>query len=285
MKEALSAALPESAVAPPSADTSIFCEFSDFDEFDDPARDMVAADDAEIEALAGYDAVLGHFSLPTLLRLTTAPNIATIVREPRARLLSAFMFVHLSRMIEMWGRYGQEAFSLPARSATAFFTVPRLARLTDNQICRLILHGDPRMRDGKFIASHDADGLAEAALTQLDRFGYVGVLEYDDVWTDMTRFFGVPLDPVRANVSGEGEMPEFPLPRAPFDAESVLAVMEPRVAADRIVYETLLERKCGARRAGQISEAAFAAQLIHFGDCMGTTATKPAEMRQVPDRD
>jgi hypothetical protein len=273
--ESLQASLPDGTVAPARFDTFIFCRFSAFDQLDEQSRSLVAVEAAEIAALARYRVVGGHFPLPVLRRLAPASKIATVLREPRARVLSAYMFLRLTRMMEIWEPYAREVLEGPAQSLEAFLSDPRIARLNDNQICRLVLHGDSRMRDEDFVAPGDAEGLAEAALERLDQLGYVGILERDDVWSDLSSFFGVPLDRVRTNVSGDGDVPDGALPFPPFDMKVVLDSIERRSVADRIVYEALLGRSCGdAGEARRIADAAFAAELVHFGDVTGTAATK-----------
>lgn len=272
---ALEAAFPEGAVASRRSDTSVFCDFSAFDRIDEQARALVAVGDAEISALARYRVVSGHFSLPTLLRLTPASNIATVLREPRTRLLSAFMFLRLTPIVGFWGPYGQEVLSSPAQAIETCFSDERIARSNDNQACRLLLHGDPRLPDGRFVDPGDVQGVAEAALERLDRLGYVGILERDDVWGDLSRFFGVTLEPVRTNVTGEGEMPQGALPIPSFDMEAVLDLIDRRCAADQIVYDALLDRHCADRdEARRVADAAFAEELVRFGNLTGPAATE-----------
>lgn len=272
---ALEAELPDGALAPRRSDTSIFCDFSDFQGLDEDARALVAVGDSEVAELARYRAVSGHFSLPTLLRLAPAANVATVLREPRARLLSVYMFLRLSPMIDFWGPYGAEVLAAPARSLEACLSDPRIAGSTDNQVCRMILHGDPRIRDGEFVDPADAEGLAADALEQLDRLAFVGVLELGDVWQGMSRLFGVSLEPIRTNVSGADVIPDGGLPIPAFDMRRVLHLVEQRSVADRLVYDALVTQRCGSRaEARSIADAAFAEALVRFGDMAGASATK-----------
>lgn len=282
MHVALEAAFPDGAVAQRRSDTSIFCDFSAFDRIDEPARALVAVGDEEIAALARYRVVSGHFSLPTLLRLAPASNVATVLREPRTRLISAFMFLRLTPIVDFWGPYGREVLSRPAQSFEACLSEERVARATDNQACRLLLHGDPRLPDGKFVAPADAQGVAESALDRLDRLGYVGILERDDVWAGMSRFFGATLEPVRTNVTGEGELPVGALPIPAFDMEAVLELIDQRSAADRIVYDTLLGQRCADQEeVRRVADAAFAAELVRFGNLTGA-AVRPSSPAERP---
>jgi hypothetical protein len=266
VRAALEATLPDGALAPRRADSSPFCDFDAFDRLDEPARSLVAVGDSEIKALGAFPYVSGHFSLPTLLRVAPASNIATVLREPRARLLSAFLFLRLSPLVEFWGPYGSGVLADAARSLEGCLSDPRYARATDNQVCRLVLHGDPRLEDGGFLAPHDVEDVAKAATMRLDQLGCVQVLERGSLWPDLSRFFGVLLAPARANVTDVSQAPEGALPIPGFDMATVLELIEQRTAADRLVYDVLLERRCeDPRDPPRIADAAFASQLIRFG--------------------
>ena len=82
---------------------------------------------------------------------------------------------------------------------------PRVAPVIDNQICRMLLHGDPRIpHEG--LSAYDA-------IAALDKLGFVGVLECeDDAWRGLTRLFGVHLERRESNVTHRlGD----PVPRNP----------------------------------------------------------------------
>jgi acetyltransferase-like isoleucine patch superfamily enzyme len=272
---ALEASLPDGAVAHPRMDPFIFCHFSQFDRLDPEFRSRIVVSDAEFAELARHRVVGGHFPLPKLLRLTSASHIATVLREPRARLLSGFIFGRLSPAADLWGPYGSEVIAPATRSLEAGLSDPFAAQMGDNPICRLVLRGDPRMKDGGFIKPDDAEELGKVAVERLDQLGYVGILEQDDIWVDLSKFFAAPLKSERINVSGEGDIPVGALPIPSFDMRNVLNLIEQRIAADRYVYETLLTRRCGdADEARRIADAAFAEALIRFGDLTGSAATK-----------
>jgi len=276
---ALEASFPQGAVASRRGDTAIFCNFTAFDELPDTARSLVAVGDAEIAELTRYQVISGHFSLPTLLRVTSPSSIATVLREPRARLISAFMFIRLTPIVAFWGPYGREVLAGAAKSLEACLLDERAACSTDNQVCRLLLHGDPRLSDDKFIAPAQAESLAAAALDQLDQLGLVGILELG-IWDDLSEFFGRPLEATRANVSGADEVPEGALPVPESNTRVVLELIAQRSLADRIVYDTLVERRCGDREeTRRIADAAFATELMRFGDMAGTSATKLGQLQ------
>jgi hypothetical protein len=213
--ESLEASLPAGAVAHRRYDTYMFPHFSDFDRLDEPARSRIAVADSEFTSLACHQVIGGPFPLPKLLRLVAHENVATVLREPRARSLSSLMFGRLAPVWREWGDFKTEVLEGAGGAIKATLSDSRIARLTDNLVCRLVLRGDPRIQDRAFTAPTDAKALAEAALARLDRLGYVG----------------------------------------------------------------LLERRCGDReRVRRVADAAFASELVRFGDLTGTSATKLSQL-------
>jgi hypothetical protein len=177
MHVALEAALPHGSVAPRRMDPAVFCGFDAFDRLGQEARLVVAADDDEVDELGSYGAVSGHFALSTLTRLAPPSRIGTVLREPRARLISHYLYLRVTPGIrELWHPY--DTFSPSNRPLDEFLTNPAVATATDNKTSRMLLHGDPRVRDGEFITEAELPSVAEAAWDRLQQLGFVGLLEF-----------------------------------------------------------------------------------------------------------
>src|SRR5437660_10796210 len=87
----LRAGLPHASLSAKTNDTSTFCYgFTTFDELPPEARESLLVEEREFDALSRSDVVFGHFSLPTLLKVAPPASIATVLREPRTRLLSFY---------------------------------------------------------------------------------------------------------------------------------------------------------------------------------------------------
>jgi hypothetical protein len=235
-------------------------------------RRTIAAEENEIQSLAGYRAVFGHFDLDTLLRVAPPAAIATVLREPRARLLSLYMFARFTPGL------AEEHYPFDGITGSDGPLDGFLDSLTDgingdNQITRMLLRGDPRVPKGNLIDAANIEALADAALARLDQLGFVGILETGaEVWDGLSRIFGVELKPVRANVSGErGYRPgSFPVPD--WDAERTVRRLEDLTTVDAIVYERLVERRLGGQRAARrYADAAFVRQLARFGAASGNS--------------
>jgi hypothetical protein len=141
----------------------------------------------------------------------------------------------------------------------------------DNLVTRTLLRSDPRVPKGNLIDAADVEALADAAVARLDQLGFVGILETGaEVWDGMSRVLGVELKPVTVNVSGElGYRPgSFPVPD--WDAPRAVHLLEELTTVDAIVYERLIERRLGDRRAARrYADAAFVRQLARFGAAGG----------------
>lgn len=269
---ALESALPSDYFAPQHFDTSVFCAFNEFDSLCPETRAEIAATEDEREILGTYNVVSGHFSLPTLSKITDPSSVVTILREPRTRLISLYVYWRIPEIYERWNPYRVDMHAL--RPLSAFLSEPSLAAVTDNQICRMLLYGDSRVPNANFIAKTDIEAVALDAINRLSTLGFVGVLELgESAWRGTERLFGVKLDPIEANVAGEGIHPM----RAPSDTKfmtiDAFDLIEDRNAADLIVYEhalTLAGLDSDERR--RFKDRIFAQQLVKLGDLIGSSS-------------
>jgi hypothetical protein len=238
---AIEAALPDGSIAPQRMDTSLFCDFDDFELLSGSVRDLIAVNGDEVRSMARYTAISGHFSLTTLLQVATPSEIGTVLREPHARTLSLYFYWRTAKIFDSVLPYKahEYAFAPLAR----FMNEPRLAPVIDNQICRMLLHGDSRIPPDGFIAKRDIDALAYDAIAALDTLGFVGVLEHEgDAWRGLMRLFGVYLKRRAINVTRSlGD----PVPRTREEellTPDALRSVAHRNAADIIIYEHALTR-------------------------------------------
>ena len=285
MRRTLEAALPPGSLAPRRIEAASLCGFDDFDGLSAEARAVVAKDDAELRELADYPVICGHMTLPTLERFAPPARIATVLREPRARVISYYLHLRTSVALRtIWAHYGVHRFA--EGTLAQFLSDPRVARMSDNRICRAVLHGDPRIREGEFIAEQHLHSLGEEAAARLDELGFVGIVEEpDEAWRGVGRLFGVELKQVQANVTGAGAVAAGALPAPPLGGPETLELLEQRSAADAIAYRRVVARDYGAAGAARLADAAFADGLVRYGSF---TAPVPAglgsERRVAPPR-
>ncbi len=265
LRAALASALPPHSIAPQLMDPAALGGFRDFDLLSPEVRQIVAATPAELDGLGHHAAIFGHFTLPNLLRHAPLERIATVLREPRSRIISHYLFFRFSGAIRtLWG---PAALHKPAEASLQKFLLdPSAAHVTDNCVCRMLLRGDPRIPPADFIASTDVEALAERAWEQLSGFGFVGFIEQpDSVWRGVGNHFGVKLAPMRMNVTAEVEIAADVDPVPWSGAAETLELLERRSVADSILYRRIVAAAVGEAAAERTEEAAFAGALIRLG--------------------
>ena len=278
---ALEAALPPGSLAPQRTDPWLFCGFNDFELLRPEARSLIAANLPEVQSLGRYRAVSGHFSLTTLLQIADQSSIATVLREPRARLLSLYTYWRTPGLNDHLAPY--RAYQHAQRPLSEFLFEPLLAPTIDNQVCRMLLHGDPRLPEADFAAQSDIESIASDAIERLDGLGFVGILELDgNIWQGLERLFGVKLNPTRLNVTDELGSPTPLGPEEKLITAEVLDLIEERNAADLLVYDHALTRAgVDADERRRLTDGAFAGQLVKLGDLVGYSAARAAEQAGV----
>jgi hypothetical protein len=276
---ALIHAFPPADISRKRYDTSMFCcGFTDFDALSKELREAFVIDEDEFAELAASKLASGHFSLSTLLRVTSPGMIATVVREPRARLLSLYAFWRLTPgLLEQWRPYDAAAHAL--RPLDEFLSEPGLAPSVDNAVCRAILHGHAAIPPLDFIAPDDVEALALEAIERLDELGFVGVLEHGrSTWLGLSKLFGVELSPFNENATGSSGIAGGLLPFREPISELTFDLLDARAAVDALIYRhALAAAGCDERRAERIRDTAFAAQLVRLGDIAGVSAARAAE--------
>jgi hypothetical protein len=278
---ALEAALAPGSLAPWRFDTSTFCDFKDFELLNPAGRALVAATMEEVQSLGSYRVVSGHFSLTTLLQVAPASSIATVLREPRTRLLSLYTYWRTRDVGRNLMPYRANLHA--QRPLPSFLAERLLAPAVDNQVCRMLLQGDPRLPESDFIASSDVEGIAADAIDRLDALGFVGVLELgDSAWRGVSRLFEVKLDPVELNVTGELEnLDAVPTGEALFTADA-LDLIERHSAADAVVYDHALALAgLDKRERSRLANGTFARQLVRMGDLIGPSAARAAAQAEL----
>jgi hypothetical protein len=232
---------------------------------------MVVGTPEDVLDLGKAAVVLGHFRLSTLTQVAPCEFIATILREPRARLLSQYLF---------WRTQAHDgSVRFPPRDHARrplgeFLSEPSVAQATDNLLCRMLLEPDPRIPSSGFIPPGDLEALASDAAAKLDALGFVGVLELGDmVWQGLSRLFEVTVTPDEQNVTGRsGPAPDTAPVARPFNARTI-QVLDARTRGDALIYRhALATAGRSSEDCASLPAAAFANQLVQLGDSSGHSA-------------
>jgi hypothetical protein len=137
-----------------------------FNKFDTFAPDVRKSLYLNIEELPHSHFISGHYAFSTIYAAYPGAKYVTVLREPRARLLSHWTFWRsiddaLLSGTGAWGRYVKKA----RRSLFEFLSDPEIACQTDNLMTRALTwphHGAP---ENGFIDPDRDEGVLNAALS------------------------------------------------------------------------------------------------------------------------
>jgi hypothetical protein len=156
--------------------------FTDICSLHPAIRRQVVMDPGELPANAQF--ISGHIEPSTTRARFPDADHFTILREPRVRALSTWLFArsHSDFNLRGWGSFA--AWIRAARSnLLEYMTNSLVASHIDNGMARLLLWPhDLTPCDGFIDPAHD-DELVEEAIAMLDSFAYVGVVEAPG-WVD-----------------------------------------------------------------------------------------------------
>jgi len=191
--------------------------FGAFDRFDTMSPEMrsrvfVTPD----EVPAGADFIYGHISDSFLRYAYPEAQYLTLLREPRARLLSlwAFCRTQSDAFLAPWGAWAERI--RRARAPLRTFLADRtLADITDNVAVRMVL-GPHRLIPNDDVIASSADGeLIDQAVERLRNYAYVDLVENPATADNLARWIGRPVELPRVN-----ETPAMPaVLRTPLERE------------------------------------------------------------------
>jgi hypothetical protein len=264
-------ALPPRTASPKIQEGLFWMEDWDPGAIDPEWRQHMVVEEDEVNELAGYDVVMGHFSLGLLRRITAPSLIATVLREPRARVLSHYAYWRLASEQPGWRGWSLADFA--CRPLDGVLDSPIVAGEMDNLICRMLVGDDQRIPLHGFIAPGDVPGIASRAIEALDSLGFVGVVELgDSLWKGISAFFDMSATPIAVNTTAEWQssssVPGIDLAISP----KTLDLIEARTAADSIVYRHALDAAGFELNSERIADATFANELSRVGNSTGTSA-------------
>lgn len=204
------------------------------------ARDTVAWDD--LPEMPGPYVFHQHWSLPTLLREFDPADVATVLREPRLRILSFVEFVRAGSPAERRFWAGDDVLMPSASLPLVELLQSRPAsRAVDNLIVRQVMWGDPRIDPVAPLADTVIDGLAGDAIAALEQLGVVGLVEQmDRTWESLSRWLGSTVRPRHSNATAPRPVPG--LFDTTDDIERSMQLLADRSRADLLVWQHFAAR-------------------------------------------
>jgi len=179
-------------------DTSLWGGYDDVSALDPVLRPGIYLTPEELPADASL--VAAHLAPATTMERYPRAEHLTVLRSPQVRVLSQWMHSRsLSDFtLRRWGP-SANAFRAGRRPLREYLDEPMIAPSVDNTITRFLAWPHPALQRTGFIAEKDDDALVDAALTRLDRFAHVNLVENPKFMADIAEWLGGPLDSPQLN--------------------------------------------------------------------------------------
>lgn len=174
--------------------------FTDIDALPAITRAALILDPSDLAESA--DLVHGHLSPATTRARYPEGHHMTILREPRVRLISHWLFsrAYSDRMLRLWGGWGDYV-RLSRQPLAAYLADSRIAFYTDNIITRLLVYPHSSVSPDSFIEPAADATLLKAARASLAAFEFVGITEDPELASKLETWLGRPLVMKRSNES------------------------------------------------------------------------------------
>jgi hypothetical protein len=179
-------------------DASLFGGFRAFDTIDAQIRQQIYLGS---EALPPHaDFVSGHFAASTTEREYGQAQHLTVLREPRSRILSHWLFWRgqPADQLALWGEWASVV-QKAEQPLEAFLADPGLACQLDSVQVRMLLWPHRLIPDSGFIDERHDEQLLDEALSRLDRFAFADLLENPRLRETLRRWCGRPVSHGRMN--------------------------------------------------------------------------------------
>jgi hypothetical protein len=179
-------------------DAALYGRFRDFDSIDPALRRNIYLDPSALPADVGL--VAAHMAVSTTMRAYRGAQYVTVLREPYSRILSQWLYWRTlsDDGIAVWGKWGP--FLRQARNPLSeFLTCGDVACQVDNLAVRMLLWPHVLIPEDDFIAPCHDDMLLGEAMTVLDRFAFVDLVENPDLRLNFERWLGRHFTYARVN--------------------------------------------------------------------------------------
>jgi hypothetical protein len=246
------------------SDLSLFGGFTDFGSVDPALRKTVYFSPGELPSDA--ELVTGHIACSTLRVACPSHRLMTILREPRCRVISHWLFWRSIPDADLvpWGSW-DERVKTARGSLLQFLTSPMAACQTDNVLVRMLLWPHAGIADQGFIPPEADADLLEAARRTLQGFDFAGVVEDPILESRLGDFLGAPFDLPRVNETSAQSEVARPILAEEFD-ELTLAALSARSRLDAVLWREVVARQCLLATPELVAERAMLHCLFHYVD-------------------
>ena len=216
----------------------------------------------------GVDFVTGHLAYSTLIRGLPAARFMTVLREPRSRILSLWMYWRSmsDEEVSLFGAWGR-VIRLTRQPLIEFLDHPEAACQTDNVYVRMLLWPHPLIPDHGFIDSASDERLASEAAARLKTFDFADVIENPRLEDNVRAFLTRPFVYRRAN-----ETPAMPSElRLPLEKEltgEALLLVDHRSRLDRELWRAVAAERIAGADLTALSDDTFGRTVTRYAALM-----------------
>jgi hypothetical protein len=224
----------------PVFDRSLFGAFTGFDTIAPQIKEQIHLRGRC--PINGGNFIVGHLAFSTLRAFCPAANFMTVLREPRSRVLSHWIYWRTlsDEHLALWGAWAAHTrrSHLPL---AAFLGCPDIACQTDNLIVRMLLWPHLLIPVDDFIPEDNDQALVAAASSALTRFAFVDTIENSHFHVNLQAWLGSRLEHTEINKTP----PVPPDLQSPIEKElgcDALNLLERRTRLDFQLWSAVVER-------------------------------------------
>ena len=252
----------------PVFDRSLFGAFTAFDTIAPSIRERIHIR-GRLPADGG-NLIAGHLALSTLTAICPDADRMTVLREPRSRVLSHWVYWRAlsDDELALWGHWA--AYLKQAREPLkSFLNCPEIACHTDNLITRMLLWQHPLIPVYDFIKEENDEILLSAASTALEHFAFVDTIENPRFQANLQAWFAQPLEypetnrtrPVSADLQSAVET-EL--------SDGAFKLLERRTRLDRHLWSAVAKRAAITDDVARFATNTLMRDIARFSRLMGT---------------
>jgi hypothetical protein len=253
-------------------DRTLFGRFADFASMSEEVRGKIHLHG--LPPARPGELIHGHYALSSLVAAYPGAHLVTVMREPRCRLISHFLFWrgHSDSDMAGWGGW-MDRMRLAHGRLEDFLENRSLAAQLDNLFTRFLLSPHPDIPEDSFIAPRHHDRLHDQALAKLRHFGLVDVVENAALERNVARWLGREFHMDAANVTSL----RSDLPVDLFDQLTGRAVerLQSHSAIDRRLWVHAARQADAFPEPEVLAESMFAAYLARQTANFASSAAPP----------
>jgi hypothetical protein len=211
----------------------------------------------------GIEFVAGHMAYSTLIQGRPAARFMTVLREPRSRILSLWMFWRSlsDELVSPFGAWGR-VMRLARQPLVEFVNHPEAACHTDNIAIRMLLWPHPLIPDNGFIDSASDERLVGEAAARLKAFDFADVIENPRLEDNVRAFLARPFVYRRVNETVVRSELRVPLEEE-LTGEALLLV-EHRSRLDRELWRAVAAERIAGADLTALSDDTFRRTVTQF---------------------